>query len=96
MTNELAPIDISNVPDLMRLAEEVAASGKPRVLRREDVDIAILMPVAAVRQRKVRVKTEADYEAFRAAAGSWEDVDTDRLIEDIYTSRRSSRPPVDL
>ena len=44
-----------------------------------------------------RVKTEADYEAFRAAAGSWKDVDTDRLIEDIYESRRrSSRPPVEL
>lgn len=41
-------------------------------------------------------KTVEDYEAFLAAAGSWKDVDTDQLINDIYTSRRSSRRPVDL
>ncbi len=36
MAHELNPIDISNTPDLLRLAEEVAESGKPRVLRRAD------------------------------------------------------------
>lgn len=41
-------------------------------------------------------KTAEDYEAFLSAAGSWKDVDTDRLLKDIYASRRSSRPPVDL
>jgi hypothetical protein len=41
-------------------------------------------------------KTRADYEAFRSVAGRWKDVDTDRLLDDIYESRRSSRPPVEL
>lgn len=40
-------------------------------------------------------KTLADYEAFRSAAGSWSDVDTDTFIKNVYESRRnSSRPPV--
>jgi len=39
----------------------------------------------------------AAYAAFRAAAGSWADVDTDKLLADIYESRRlPPRPPVEL
>ena len=36
-------------------------------------------------------------EAFRRAAGSWSDVDTDKLVEEIYQRRqRAERPPVNL
>ena len=42
-------------------------------------------------------KTAADFKAFRAAAGSWENVDTDTFITNTYKSRRrSSRPRVSL
>lgn len=42
-------------------------------------------------------KTSADFSAFRAAAGSWEDIDTDKFITNAYKSRRrSSRPRVTL
>ncbi|MBA2449485.1 MAG: hypothetical protein H0V51_15815, partial [Chloroflexi bacterium] len=47
MTAELEAIDISDVPDLLRLAEQVRTTGEPRILRREGEDIAVLMPVAA-------------------------------------------------
>jgi hypothetical protein len=98
MARELTPIDISHVPDLLRLAEEVAISGKPRVLRRDSEDVAILMPLRpTIRRRSPRKKTAADHEAFLASAGSWADVDTDKLLENIYESRRTpDRPPVDL
>lgn len=58
----------------------------------------MLMPVKLpAKPRRSRKKIEADYQAFRSAAGSWHDVDTDKLTEDIYESRRiSSRPPVEL
>jgi hypothetical protein len=43
------------------------------------------------------IPTPEAYEAFRSAAGSWADVDTDKLIEGIYAMRRrSNRPPVEL
>ena len=98
MTRELTPIDISHVPDLVRLVEEVTTSGKPRVLRRDSEDVAILMPLRpTIGRRKPSKKTEADHEAFLASAGSWADVDTDKLLEDIYESRRTpDRPPVEL
>jgi predicted flap endonuclease-1-like 5' DNA nuclease len=36
-------------------------------------------------------------EAFYRAAGSWSDIDTDKLVEDIYDRRRgASRPSADL
>ncbi|MHB8645147.1 MAG: hypothetical protein ACYDAR_05090 [Thermomicrobiales bacterium] len=78
MIRELEPMDISNVPELLHLAEEVRATRSPRVLRSHDEDLAVLQPIAnGRRQRTRRVKTEADYEAFAAAAGSWKDVDVE-------------------
>jgi hypothetical protein len=50
------------------------------------------------RPKAKRTRTKADYEAFRAAAGGWKGlIDTDKLIADIYESRRlSTKPPVEL
>ena len=87
MANEPKPIDVSAIPELARLADEVKATGKPRRLTRGSEDIAVLMPVA--RDSK-RAKPKAAYEAFRSAAGGWKDVDTDKLIADIYADRRRS------
>ena len=98
VAKEIKAIDVSNVPELLRLAEEVRASNEPRLLRRDREDLAILTQAKPARKRRAaRGKSEADYAAFRSAAGSRKDVDTDKLIADIYESRRlSSRPPVEL
>ncbi|MBI2862933.1 MAG: hypothetical protein HYX94_00020 [Chloroflexi bacterium] len=60
--------------------------------------MAILMPAKPPsRRRTKRTKTKEDYEAFLSSAGSWKDVDTDKLIADIYADRRiSDRPPVEI
>ncbi len=69
MACELKPIDISNIPELVRLAEEVRQSDQARLLRRDQEDIAVLMPVRrAAKRSPKRAKTRADYEAFRSAA----------------------------
>lgn len=39
------PIDISSVPELVRLAEDVQQTRHPRVLRRANEDIAVLAPL---------------------------------------------------
>lgn len=96
MMHEPRPIDVTTLPELEKLAEEVHATGTPRVLRRADEDLALLVPVTKTRRRR-RPKTIADYEAFRRAAGSWKDIDTDALFAEIYASRRRPfRPPVEL
>ncbi len=98
MAKELRRIDISGIPELLSLAEDVRRTNEPRVLRRDSEDVAMLIPLGTTsRRRRVVGKTRADYEAFRSAAGGWKDVDTDRLIANIYADRRiSNRPPVEL
>jgi len=59
----------------------------------------MLMPVGStIKPKKKREKTKADYAAFRAAAGSWENLDTDTLLDNIYADRRqtNSHPSVKL
>ncbi len=46
MTIEQQPINITNVPELARLVDEVRATHRPRMLRRADKDVAILVPLA--------------------------------------------------
>ncbi len=84
--------------DLERLAEEVQRTQEPCVLRRNGVDIAVLTPVNGTPGGKGKKSRAEAIEAFRKAAGSWRDVDVDKLLEDIYESRRrpSTRPPVEL
>jgi hypothetical protein len=40
--------------------------------------------------------TQADIEAFVAAAGSWSDIDIDAFLADMRSSRGLTRPPLDL
>ena len=58
------PIDITNLPDLRKIAEEVEATNTPRVLKRANKTVAVIMPVTP------KGKTKTDSEAFRKAAGS--------------------------
>jgi len=72
MQREQKYIDISNVPELIRIVENILAASRRRTLRRSDDDVAVLMPVASASERPMQQeKTEADYEAFLSAAGSW-------------------------
>jgi hypothetical protein len=98
MTADPRPIDISNIPDLLRITKEVEISKKPLKLTRDRKTVAILMPVStADTPRKKPRKTRSDYEAFLASAGSWKDVDTDTLIKNIYEGRKlGSRPQIKL
>jgi hypothetical protein len=108
VTAELESIDISKVPELLRLAEEVRTTGEPRVLRRDREDIAVLMPIVQASPRRAgAAKAEASrpapaaHEVARsragilAAAGSWKDIDAKALKEYVRERRQaSSRRPV--
>ncbi|MBI4319079.1 MAG: hypothetical protein HY675_11370 [Chloroflexi bacterium] len=94
----LKSIDIENVPELLRIVEELRKSEEPRVLRRASEDLAILTPVPSGSERKPKpAKRKAAYRAFRSAFGAWKDiVDADTLKDNLASSRGSDRPPVRL
>ena len=85
MRRHLTPIDISNSPELVRLAEEVATANAPRALVRNNKPLAVIMPVANTKNG--RAKTQNEYAASLAAIGSWHDLDADALIAHIYAAR---------
>jgi len=95
MAKETLPLDISNTAELVRLAEEVARTATARLLRRDHESLAVLSPLPAFATRRRRANTEADLAAFRAAAGAWSDLDLDRFLEAIDSSRRLDRPPAE-
>src|SRR5438067_2423908 len=58
------PIDITNMPELVKIAEEVEATNTPRELRRENKPVALITPVTGAKKAtKQKAKTKADYEA---------------------------------
>src|SRR5436309_12326171 len=98
MVRNLKPVEISDSSDLLRLVEEVKARKESYLLQHDGEDIAVLIPAPKVlRRRGKRAKSEAHMAVFYASAGGWEDMDTDKLKQDIYESRCiSTRPPVEL
>ena len=98
MAEPLPAIDVTDVPELRRLAEEVNRTGQARVLRRDGKDLAVVRLARSARKRRVRkTKEETDREAFLSSAGAWKGiVDVDQFLRDIEESRRIIRPPVEL
>jgi hypothetical protein len=43
---ELKPVNVSSTPDVLRLAQEVARSGVPVMLKTDSEDLAVLTPVS--------------------------------------------------
>jgi hypothetical protein len=96
MDRDYQPIDIGNSPDILRLAEEVQAGGRARVLQRDHEDVAILMPIPA-RLRRAHQAQIDPLDGLRASAGSWKDlIDTEKLKREIKEARGSDRPDVTL
>ena len=51
MARDVQSIDISDTPEILRLAEEVQRSKQPRLLRRADEELAVIIPVQQARRK---------------------------------------------
>jgi hypothetical protein len=97
MAHEVVRIDVPPTPTLAQLAEEVARTRQPRVLRRGEEDLAVLSPTKPKRRLKGKRPSEADIAASLAAVGSWKDiVDGERLKRELDAARSDTSPPVEL
>ena len=45
MHKHQTPIEISNIPDLVRLVNEVKTAKRPRILKQDDEPVALIMPL---------------------------------------------------
>ena len=81
--------------DLAVLNTLAAESGKEfSTALREAVDVYLQRSSEANGQPE---SVQGRKEAFRRAAGAWKDMDTDAMIENVYTLRlRPSRPALEL
>ena len=92
--------------ELNRIAYKELASNLAGVLHRVVTEHAVvvveteggeLAMLRALGPSEFPAKSEANYRAFRAAAGSWHDVDADALIDEVHNHRNlPGRPPVSL
>jgi hypothetical protein len=98
MVREVTRVDISTMPDLIRLAEEVARTQQPHVLHRSNSDVAILIPVGARgRKRKGKSISQADIDATLAAFGAWKGhIDPEEFMRQVKAGREDDHPPVRL
>jgi hypothetical protein len=81
--------------NLVRIFDRVISEGESIVIEKGEGELVEVKPVTPAKSGR-RVVTKEDDEAFLSAAGGWADVDIDAFLKDIYESRKSSRPPVEL
>ena len=81
--------------NLARIFERVISEGESIVIEKGEGELVEVKSIAPAKSRR-GVVTKEDDEAFLSAAGGWADVDIDSFLKDIYESRKSSRPPVEL
>lgn len=100
MTHEHETIDISNNPELLRLVEEMKRHNRSTILSNGTQKVAVVVPMddKTPRKRTKKAKTQADYDAFAAAAGSWKGLIEAEEFKAYIRERRKTknRPSVTL
>jgi hypothetical protein len=87
MARELKPIDITHTPDVPRLAEEVARSGIPRVLRSHDRDVAVISPAPSKPSRAGRGKRVSRKDALGDIVAIADAADFPDVPDDVSTNK---------
>jgi len=55
MSKHLTPIDISNMPDLVRLVEDMKHTKEPRILKQGSAPVAMLTPLESTGDSLLRL-----------------------------------------
>jgi hypothetical protein len=101
---ETQPIDITGVPEVLRIVEAVQSAKKPLRLQADGEDVAEVRPIdgsaaapSTKRGKTRRTPTQADRDAFFSSFGAWKGVvDVAKLKHHLAASRRISRPVSEL
>lgn len=96
MSKDIRPLSFDKfAANISAVFADVISKNKIVVVENRNGERAILK--SASKRSSKKHKAETDYKAFRAAAGSWKDVDNDKFLKNNRESRLiSSRSPVKL
>ncbi len=98
MSRYIIPIDASNLPDLLKVAEEVSITQTPRLIKRNGETLAMLMPTgktAAHRDKHdmwIHYRPEQVRTALQQSAGALQGVDREKLLSDLTMQRDQESP----
>ena len=90
------PIDITNIPALRHLVEEMRATKQPRLLKQDRESVALLMPLGTTLKEQLPTTQEdiwTDYDAGKVrtalaqSAGTLAGVNRESLLADIRNQR---------
>jgi hypothetical protein len=87
MSSNITPIDISNMPDLVRLVEDMKHTKEPRLLNKGSAPVAMLVPMATAKERHKTIdpfdfKTLDEVKASLLEAG-YPDAEVQDMIESM-------------
>ena len=99
MTREAEPVEIGAIPELARLAREVARTGQPRLLRENGEDLAVLTPATPAERNggaALTQPTTEEAEAALATFGGWNGlIDPEAFKRDRRNLQVDDRPQRD-
>ena len=98
-----APLDITNIPELRHLVEEMRAKKQPRLLKQDRESVALLMPLGTTLKQQPATQADiwTDYDAGKVrgalaqSAGTLVGVNRKSLLTDIRNqqSQESTHRP---
>src|SRR5207248_2340038 len=94
MSRHIIPIDASNFPDLLKVAEEVNTTKTPRLIKRNGETLALLLPTGqkTAHPQKRTIWTHYHPEKVRAALrdskGALQGVYREEVVSDLAEQRR--------
>ena len=85
-------VHVTSDGDLVAVVEAVRTDGAPRIVERDGKDIAVVVSPDDYESTASEAKSRSSRQRFLAFAGIWSEVDTDKLVADIYRWRHESPP----
>ncbi len=70
LTQEVHHFDVSDIPELMRIVQEVEKTKQPCVLEQDGKDLAVVMPINRIKKSRVKGKPLSKNDSFSKLIGS--------------------------
>jgi len=98
MVPEARRVELEQGTDLHHIIDQVQADAIPRVLERDGAAVAVIVPPSSFDKSFPEPKSKRNQDKLLALAGTWSDLDADRLVAHVYEGRRLSPPslPIDV